>query len=131
MHTEEALSAIYETGPFGATGYALHAATGPLLLLGLYALLRLRRHDRRKIFLWLLVGWLGHTVVDFLTHAEDPRPLFYPFSDWTWNSPVSYYDPEHYGRTFSLLSNGGALVLIVGLSIKRFLTKNPDEKQRI
>lgn len=129
MDSEEVLSAIYETGPFGATGYALHAAAAPILLLLAYRFLKLERRDRRRIVLWFIIGWLGHAVVDFLTHAEDPRPLFYPFSDWTWNSPVSYYDPDYYGRTFALLSNGGALVLVVGLSVKRLLARKPDGKQ--
>lgn len=129
MDSEETLSAIYETGPFGATGYALHAATWPLVLLIAYILLRLKRHDRRRIFLWFIVGWLGHTIVDFLTHADDPRPLFYPFLEWTWKSPVSYYDPDHYGEIFFLAGHGGALVLILTLLIKRLLYRRSDEKQ--
>ncbi|MGI8650134.1 MAG: hypothetical protein ACR2KW_07120 [Rubrobacter sp.] len=133
MDSEEVLEAIYFTGPFGATGYALHAATGPLVFLTAYALLRLKRRDGsrdgKKIILWFLVGWLGHTLVDFLTHAEDVRPLFYPLSDWTWASPISYYDPDYHGRAFALASNGFATVLLIGLLLKRLLTNEPDEQQ--
>lgn len=129
MHSEGVLDAIYLTGPFGATGYALHAATGPIALLALYVLLRLGRRDRKKVLLWSAVGWLGHTLVDFLTHAEDVRPLFYPLSDWTWSSPVSYYDSDYYGGIFSLASNGLAVAMMAVLLVRRLIGPKANKKQ--
>ncbi|CAN5674881.1 MAG: metal-dependent hydrolase [Actinomycetota bacterium] len=131
MDTEEVLDAIYFTGPFGATGSALHSAVPVALLLVSYRLLGLGRRDARRMFLWFLLGWLGHTVVDFLTHVDDGRPLFWPLSDWLWSSPVSYYNSEYYGREFSLISNGGAVAVMAFLLVKRIVKRgeSPSAKE--
>ena len=47
------------------------------------------------------------------------RPLFWPFSGWTWNSPVSYYDPLHYGREFFLISHALMLLIVAALLLRR------------
>ncbi|MBA2691512.1 MAG: metal-dependent hydrolase [Rubrobacter sp.] len=123
MDTEAVLSAIYFTGPFGATGSALHSIVPVAVLLGAYRIFGFGRHDVRRIFLWFLLGWLGHTVVDFLTHVDDGRPLFWPFSDWMWSSPVSYYDSDYYGREFSLISNGAAVALMALPLVRRVVRR--------
>ena len=119
MDSEELLDAIYFTGPFGTTGSILHSAVPVAALLVLYRILRFARWDRRRIVLWFLLGWLGHTAADFLTHVDDVRPLFWPLSDWTWSSPVSYYDSAHYGQQFFLVNHGLILVTIVALLVVR------------
>ena len=96
MDSEELLDAIYFTGPFGTTGSILHSAVPPVALLLVYWLLKLGRRDRRRI----LLGWFGHTLADFLTHGDDVRPLFWPITDWTWSSPISYYNSAYHGRAF-------------------------------
>ena len=78
MDTEEVLQAIYSTGPFGGTGSALHSAVPVGALLALYRVFHIGRRDRRSILLWFLLGWLGHTVADFLTLVDDVRPPFWP-----------------------------------------------------
>ncbi len=123
MDTEEVLDAIYFTGPFGATGSAFHSIVPVAALLVLYRVLRLGSRDARRILLWFLLGWLGHTIVDFLTHVDDARPLFWPISDWLWSSPVSYYNSDYYGREFSLISNGAAFAIIVLLLMKRIVKR--------
>lgn len=121
MSSEGVLSAIYFTGPFGATGSALHSIVPVAALLGIYAALRAWRFDLPKVALWLLVGWAGHAVADFLTHAGDgARPLFWPISDWEWRSPVSYYDPDHYGVLF-MFAEHGLILLVVALLLFRRL----------
>ncbi len=119
MHSEELLDAIYFSGPFGGTGSALHSAVPVVTLLVLYRIFGLGRRDRRRIVLWFLLGWLGHAIVDFLTHVDDTRPLFWPVSDWEWSSPVSYYNPLYYGREFFAISHGLMLLTILWLLIKR------------
>lgn len=116
---EEDLEAIYFSGPFGATGSALHSIVPVASLLLLYRVLGLERSDGRRILLWFLLGWAGHTVVDFLTHVDDLRPLFWPFLDWRWSSPVSYYNPRYYGREFMLVSHASILVIVIGLFVRR------------
>jgi membrane-bound metal-dependent hydrolase YbcI (DUF457 family) len=116
---EELLDAIYFTGPFGVTGSALHSVVSVALLLVLYRVLKLGRRDTRRILLWFLVGWFGHTVVDFLTHVDDTRPLFWPLLGWRWSSPVSYYNPLYYGREFMLVEHVGMLLIVAWLLLRR------------
>ena len=50
---------------------------------------------------WLLVlGLAGliHLATDFPLHHDDGRPIFWPISDWVFQSPVSYWDPSHFGN---------------------------------
>lgn len=119
MHAEGILEKIYFTGPFGGTGSALHSAVPVAILLGVYGALRLGRHDRRRILLWFLIGWLGHTFADFLTHVDDTRPLFWPITDWQWSSPVSYYNSAYFGQEFFIASHGLMFLIIVTLLAKR------------
>ncbi len=116
---EKLLDAIYFSGPFGATGSALHSVIPVALLLVLYRVLNIGRRDPRKILLWFLLGWFGHTVVDFLTHADDTRPLFWPLLGWKWSSPVSYYNPLYYGREFMLVEHVGMLLMVAWLLLRR------------
>jgi hypothetical protein len=119
MPHEELLDAIYFHGPFGGTGSALHSVVPVGFLLGLYALLGLGRFDRRRILLWFLLGWAGHAVADFLTHGDDARPLFWTISGWKWSSPVSYYNPLHYGREFMVVEHASMLAIIIVLFVRR------------
>lgn len=128
MRSEEMLDAIYFTGPFGATGSALHSAVPVVVLLILYGILKLGRRDPRRILLWLLLGWFGHTIADFLTHVEDTRPLFWPLSPWEWSSPVSYYNLPYHGQEFFLLSHGLMLLIISWLSLKRIVAGRKRSK---
>ena len=40
---------------------------------------------------------LLHCAVDLPLHHNDGRPHFQPFTGWIYESPVSYWDPAHYG----------------------------------
>ena len=119
MHSEGMLDKIYFSGPFGGTGSALHSAVPVAGLLILYWAARLKRFDRRRILLWFLIGWLGHTFADFLTHVNDTRPLFWPLTDWQWSSPISYYNSNYYGRQFFFVSHALMLSTMAGLLILR------------
>ncbi len=121
MWNEESLEAIYFSGPFGATGSALHSAVPMVTLLILYVVLKLVRRDPRRVLLWFLLGWFGHTISDFLTHVDDTRPLFWPIYAWTWSSPVSYYNSQYHGQEFFLLSHGLMLLIISWLFLKRIV----------
>jgi membrane-bound metal-dependent hydrolase YbcI (DUF457 family) len=119
MHTEGTLEKIYFSGPFGGTGSALHSAVPVMILLAIYGAFRLGSRDRRRILLWFLIGWLGHTFADFFTHVDDTRPLFWPISGWEWSSPVSYYNSAYYGQEFFVASHALMLLIFVVLLVKR------------
>lgn len=53
-----------------------------------------------------------HSVMDFFVHADDAYAHFYPWSMWRFHSPVSYWNPAHYGQYVSAVEILFALVAI-------------------
>lgn len=60
-------------------------------------------------------GYFLHISVDFITHADDAHVQFWPFSTWRFHSPISYYQPQYYGRIV------GVFEAVMGLSIVGYL----------
>jgi membrane-bound metal-dependent hydrolase YbcI (DUF457 family) len=52
-----------------------------------------------------------HTAIDFICHREDAHMSFWPMTRWKFISPISYYDPQHYGMWFSLFEAVLGLIL--------------------
>lgn len=88
--------------------WALIIATGVLL---------------RKHWLWAFggAGFL-HLCLDFPLHNDDARQHFWPLTDWIFNSPLSYWDHNHYGDIISVLEIGLCIVCLVFLW-RRFESK--------
>lgn len=63
----------------------------------------------------LSLSALMHCLTDFPLHHDDGRPHFWPLTQWVYESPVSYWDPRHYGQLWSvfevLLATGFAYLL--------------------
>lgn len=71
----------------------------------------------RKRLLCFALGCLLHTVLDIPVHHNDGPLVLFPF-DWSTriNSPVSYYDRDHYGNIvgpvdFAITIIGGSYLL--------------------
>jgi membrane-bound metal-dependent hydrolase YbcI (DUF457 family) len=98
-------------------------AWGGLLILALFMRERLSA-GAEAIDLWSIVlifamsGFL-HCCIDFLVHREDAHMSLWPVTRWKFMSPVSYYDPSHYGRWFSLFEAALGVVLSIVL-LQRF-----------
>ncbi len=45
---------------------------------------------------------LLHSVIDFLCHRNDAHMHLWPLTQWRFRSPVSYWDPNHFGNWFGL-----------------------------
>lgn len=60
---------------------------------------------------------LLHSAIDFLCHRDDGHMHFWPFSKWRFESPVSYWDPAHFGLEFSLFE--ASLGLLIALALFR------------
>ena len=56
---------------------------------------------------------LAHVVFDLPLHHDDGHPHFWPFSDWIYASPVSYWDPNHHG----VAAGAGEVALCIALGI--------------
>lgn len=67
---------------------------------------------RPRVALFSLSGFLA-SLQDFLLHHDDGHAHFFPFSDYRFASPVSYWDPDHYGKIASLVEIGLVLTASV------------------
>jgi len=43
------------------------------------------------------ISSIVHLCFDFPFHNTDAHVHFWPFSDWRFHSPISYWDPRHFG----------------------------------
>lgn len=109
MPLREALDYVWGTlffeSPFWVASHnLLHSPTMLLLLAGGWWLLRRSTSRDHPWFIWFILGCALHTAVDIPTHHDDGPLLLFPFN-WTLRfiSPVSYWDPEHYGDIFAPL----------------------------
>ncbi|WP_420615429.1 hypothetical protein [Candidatus Palauibacter sp.] len=65
-----------------------------------------------------VASMIVHALGDLPLHREDAHRHFFPFSDWRFISPVSYWDPDHYGGYAAV----GEVVLVLTVSIFLFRT---------
>ncbi|MEM8809861.1 MAG: hypothetical protein AAGF01_27900 [Cyanobacteria bacterium P01_G01_bin.38] len=77
----------------------------PLALLGMGLGLWLRRSRRYKLAgSAIAIGCASvilHCLQDFPTHRDDAHRHFWPLSNFRFESPISYWDPDHYGTLFA------------------------------
>jgi len=59
------------------------------------------------------IATLMHFLGDMFLHQEDGYAHFFPFSNYKYHSPVSYWNPEYFGGIFSVFE----IFLILVLSI--------------
>ena len=53
---------------------------------------------------------LVHMLCDFPLHHDDAHRHFLPLSNWRFASPISYWDPKHFGHIFIWVELAFALV---------------------
>ena len=84
----------------------------PLILVGLAIAWRMGSLPGKLLFASMLL----HVAGDLPFHNDDGHRHFYPFSDWRFESPVSYWDRDHYGGIFAWVEAAavfaGCLVLV-------------------
>ena len=111
---EEFLEALeYFEEPSGKLDLSLHSLAPVGALLALYKVLGLKHKDSNRALLAFLLGWAGHNLLDFPTHAEDARPPFWPLSKWRWKSPISYWDRKFYALPCLVAEHGVILALVL------------------
>lgn len=79
--------------------------TGALLVLGL----GLGSHGTALFGASMLL----HNLADLPVHAKDAHRHFFPFSNYRFKSPLSYWNPRYWGRVVA----AGELLLLVGCSV--------------
>lgn len=55
---------------------------------------------KNRFGLLLASSCLLHLLCDFPVHNDDAHRHFLPFTNWRFFSPVSYWDPKHFGQIF-------------------------------
>jgi hypothetical protein len=78
----------------------------PLIALGLLLSWRLGAPRMLALFASMAL----HCLCDLAVHHDDAHRHLFPFSDWRFASPVSYWDPAHHGRIFAGFEIVGVLV---------------------
>ena len=59
-----------------------------------------------------------HLLLDFPLHNDDARAHFWPLTMWKFESPLSYWDRDHYGGVVAPLEAILALALCVILWLR-------------
>lgn len=100
---------IWTYGYFDADWQALFDVFNSLPLIAVVALVGWR--FARPELVALSASMALHCVCDLALHHDDAHRHFYPLLDWRFASPVSYWDPEHYGR---IAASAEALFVLMG-----------------
>ena len=58
----------------------------------------------------LIASMALHCLFDLPLHHDDAHGHFEPLTSWRFESPVSYWDPAHYGRIFGAVEIAGTLL---------------------
>lgn len=66
-----------------------------------------------KLMLYFSIAALLHCITDLPLHFDDGHAHFWPFSDWIFRSPVSYWDSNHYALYWQPIELLIGLVCIV------------------
>jgi hypothetical protein len=61
---------------------------------------------------------LLYLAFDFPLHRDDAHAHFWPFTDWRFMSPLSYWNPDHHGRMMAPLELIFAIALMVVLWLR-------------
>jgi len=114
---------IWRENYYDAAWQNLFDAFHSFPLLGLAWLLAWRaRMQALSVF---FASMVLHSLFDFPLHHDDAHRHFWPLSDFRFASPVSYWDPAHYGQFIAplellLVVAGGAWLLRTAESTKLF-----------
>ena len=88
----------------------------------------------RHWLFWFFAACFVHSVIDILTHAMDGPLILFPFN-WSlrFQSPVSYWDPAHYGTQFTIFELTLDVALLVYLLLppaRRLLSRVSERRVR-
>jgi len=76
----------------------------------------------KREWVWVLgAACVLHLLGDFPLHHDDGRAHFWPFSDWVYQSPFSYWDVNHHARIIAPIE-GVICLLLYGYLFWKFDT---------
>lgn len=80
------------------------------------------RHENLTFFVGSMIL---HQVVDFFTHSKDAHMHFWPFSEYRFYSPISYWNPENFGFWVTCLE-----LIVFALATRSYWKSFPDWKPK-
>jgi len=89
----------------------------PLMLI----ILAIAYYFKKGWIMALMISMAIHVMGDLPFHYDDGHRHFFPFSDWRYMSPISYWDPAHYGNIFMPLEILCAVSASIYMIVKRKL----------
>ena len=104
----------------------------PLVLVFALMLLQVYWRGQAMLERWwpvFLLSCLLHTAVDIPVHHDDGPLIFWPLN-WTYrfSSPLSYWDPRHYGREV-MVFEGCLFLFLVGLNVVNGLRRRSNRQK--
>jgi len=125
MTVQEALSysfdeLFFNSKPWIAASNVLHS---PVVLGALFVASAALSGPARRRLRSFTAGAALHVAMDIPVHVDDGPVLFWPLNwSYRFQSPVSYWDPEHYGRLVAPIDM--AITVIGGGSLLYRYLKN-------
>jgi len=92
----------------------------PLTLIALAACAAVRRTGGAAFCASMLL----HDLMDLPLHREDAHRHFFPLSDFRFVSPVSYWDPSHFGA-WAAFAEAALVTVCAAILWRRFPTVGP------
>ena len=80
----------------------------PIAIIGLFICLGFGWRSIAMLFMSMII----HDLCDLPVHHDDAHRHFFPFSNYRFMSPISYWDPKHYGKYVAF----GEMSLVVTLT---------------
>lgn len=102
---------VFDQLYFSDTWQTVFAIDNSLILWS--SLLGLALWQRWPIVVAFAGAGMLHIAFDFPLHAGDGRPHFWPFSDWVFDSPFSYWDSRHGAGWVGPIELAASVVLVV------------------
>lgn len=66
---------------------------------------------------WMCCAAMLHTMIDIPLHADDGPLIAFPINwDYRFNSVLSYWDPNHHGRSWSIFEHALDALIMIYLS---------------
>jgi len=70
---------------------------------------------QRTLLKFVALGGLIHVTMDFFVHNDDAYRHFWPLTEWKFMSPVSYWDPAHFGTLVGAVDSVVIIALLLWL----------------
>ena len=68
-----------------------------------------------------VIGWGLHVAADALTHVSDGYAIFYPFSNYRFPTPVSYWERAYHAREYFIISHSLMTGILLFWFVRRLI----------